>query len=161
MANRLSFVFTEMLRTEGCDISQEDVCAHRSPARLLEGKCHPSCCISGCRSLNAQTWSLCYMSADVKSRRWRQMFLHTPHQKEKRNHTIFCSFYILVTNKIMSFNLGDSIKEDVSNPLSHRPASFPVMPRVEWCLHGVLFTFVMKDKVIPSCIPDALQAPGL
>lgn len=38
MANRLSFVFTVMLRTEGCDISQEDVCAHRSLARLGGGR---------------------------------------------------------------------------------------------------------------------------
>lgn len=47
MANRLSFIFIVTLKTEGCDISQEDVCAHRSLARLCgEGKCHPSCCIS-------------------------------------------------------------------------------------------------------------------
>lgn len=64
MANRLSFVFTVMLRTEGCDISQEDVCDHRSLAGLGEGKCHPSCCIS---DGNMETGSLCCMSTDVKS----------------------------------------------------------------------------------------------
>lgn len=36
MVNRLSFVFTVIPRTEGCDISQEDVCAHKSLARLCE-----------------------------------------------------------------------------------------------------------------------------
>lgn len=45
MANRLTFVFTVKLRTEGCDISQEGICAHRSLTRLSEGKFHPSCCI--------------------------------------------------------------------------------------------------------------------
>lgn len=67
MANRLSFVFTVMLRTEGCDISQEDVCAHRSVARLGEGKCHPSYCISDGQSQNTQTVNLCRMSTEVKS----------------------------------------------------------------------------------------------
>lgn len=67
MANRLSFIFTVMLRTEGCDISQEDVCAHRSLARLSERKRRPSCCISGGLSLNMQTGSLRRMSPEVKS----------------------------------------------------------------------------------------------
>lgn len=40
MANRLSFVFTVMLRTEGCDISQEDFCVQRSLVR--ESFTHPA-----------------------------------------------------------------------------------------------------------------------
>lgn len=67
MANRLSFIFTVMLRTEGCDISQEDVCAHRSLARLGEGKRRSSCCISDGLSLNMQTESLRRMPPEVKS----------------------------------------------------------------------------------------------
>lgn len=42
MANRLSFGFTVMLRTEECDISQEDVCAQRSLAEVGEKKFHTS-----------------------------------------------------------------------------------------------------------------------
>lgn len=67
MANRLSFVFTVTLRTEGCDISQKDVCAHSSLTCFGEGKCHPSCCISDGCSLNIRTGSQHCTSSKVKS----------------------------------------------------------------------------------------------
>lgn len=67
MANGLSFVFTVMLKTEGCDISQEDVCAHRSLACLGGRKCHACCWFSVVCSHETLTGSLCYMSTRVKS----------------------------------------------------------------------------------------------
>lgn len=40
MANWLTFALGAMLRTEGCDISQEDVSAHTALARLGETNFH-------------------------------------------------------------------------------------------------------------------------